>query len=184
MAWNVRHYAGVVKTVSSEHSRLVSRRPIANGGRQPERTEWPKELHQNMPIALEGAVTRAPHSESVSEGQDSEALVQQILAWLDDAKAEDVISINLDGKSSVADFMVIASGRSDRHVGAVADQIRRKLKEHGQGNIRTEGTETCDWVLLDTGDIIIHVFRPEVREFYNLEKMWLTERPAEDNAAH
>ncbi|MGI9410305.1 MAG: ribosome silencing factor [Hyphomicrobiaceae bacterium] len=137
-----------------------------------------------MPIALEGAVSRAPHSESVSEGQDSEALVQQILAWLDDAKAEDVISINLDGKSSVADFMVIASGRSDRHVGAVADQIRRKLKEHGQGNIRTEGAETCDWVLLDTGDIIIHVFRPEVREFYNLEKMWLTERPAEDNTAH
>ena len=135
-----------------------------------------------MPIALEGAVTRAPRAESVSEGQDSAALVQQILAWLDDAKAEDVISINLDGKSSVADFMVIASGRSDRHVGAVADQIRRKLKELGQGNIRTEGTETCDWVLLDTGDIIIHVFRPEVREFYNLEKMWLTERPGEDTS--
>ena len=180
----VRHYASVVRTVSSEHSRLVSLRRVANDGRQLERTEWPKELHQNMPIALEGAVTRAPHSESVSEGQDSEALVQQILAWLDDAKAEDVISINLDGKSSVADFMVIASGRSDRHVGAVADQIRRKLKEHGQDNIRIEGTDTCDWVLLDTGDIIVHVFRPEVREFYNLEKMWLTERPAEDNTAH
>ena len=135
-----------------------------------------------MPIALEGAVTRAPHAESVAEGQDSEALVQQILAWLDDAKAEDVISINLDGKSSVADFMVIASGRSDRHVGAVADQIRRKLKENGQGNVRVEGSETCDWVLLDTGDIIVHVFRPEVREFYNLEKMWLAERPGEDTA--
>ena len=136
-----------------------------------------------MPIAHEGAIQRAPLSEPVSKGQDSEALVEEILAWLDDAKAEDVIAINLDGKSSVADFMVIASGRSDRHVGAIADQVRRKLKDGGQGNVQIEGTETCDWVLLDTGDIIIHVFRPEVREFYNLEKMWQTERPADD-AAH
>lgn len=135
-----------------------------------------------MPTALEGGLTRAPRSEPVSKGQDSEALVKQILAWLDDAKAEDVLSIDLDGKSSVGDFMVIASGRSDRHVGAIADQVRRKLKDAGQGNVQIEGMETCDWVLLDTGDIIIHVFRPEVREFYNLEKIWQTDRPAEDTA--
>jgi len=79
--------------------------------------------------------------------------------------------------------MVIASGRSDRHVGAIADQLRRKLKEKGHGSVRVEGLEACDWVLLDTGDLIIHVFRPEVREFYNLEKMWSGERPI-DHTAH
>ena len=140
-----------------------------------------------MPIAYEGGLARAPRSELVSEGQDSEALVEQILGWLDEAKAEDVIPINLAGKSSVGDFMVIASGRSARHVGAVADQLRRKLKDAGQGTVRVEGTDNCDWVLLDTGDIIIHVFRPEVREFYNLEKMWQADAPAEasgDDRAH
>jgi ribosome-associated protein len=75
--------------------------------------------------------------------------------------------------------MVIVTGRSDRHVGAIADQLQRKLKEKGLGRVRVEGLEACDWVLLDTGDIIVHIFRPEVREFYNLEKMWSAERPAE-----
>ena len=135
-----------------------------------------------MPSALEGELAHMPHAEAVSKGQDSELIVEQILAWLDEAKAEDVIAINLEGKSSVGDFMIIASGRSARHVGAVADQLRRKLKETGQGNVQAEGAETCDWVLLDTGDIIIHIFRPEVREFYNLEKMWQTDRPSEDTA--
>jgi ribosome-associated protein len=94
-----------------------------------------------------------------------------------------VITIDLAGKSSIGDFMVIASGRSDRHVGAIAEQIQRKLKERGLGRVRIEGLEACDWVLLDTGDIIVHVFRPEVREFYNLEKLWSAERPAE-HVAH
>jgi ribosome-associated protein len=75
--------------------------------------------------------------------------------------------------------MVVASGRSDRHVGAIAEQIRQKLKDAGNPNVRVEGTETCDWVLIDSGDIIVHVFRPEVREFYNLEKMWSVDRPAD-----
>jgi ribosome-associated protein len=79
--------------------------------------------------------------------------------------------------------MVIASGRSDRHVAAIAEQLQRKLKETGFGRVRAEGLEAADWVLLDTGDVIVHVFRPEVREFYNLEKMWLAERPA-DQTAH
>ncbi|MGI9403363.1 MAG: ribosome silencing factor, partial [Hyphomicrobium sp.] len=87
------------------------------------------------------------------------------------------------GKSSIGDFMVIASGRSDRHVGAIAEQLQRKLKEEGRGRVRMEGQDACDWVLLDTGDIIVHVFRPEVREFYNLEKMWSADRPAE-HVAH
>ena len=75
--------------------------------------------------------------------------------------------------------MVIASGRTDRHVGAIADQLKKKIKDAGWTHVRVEGQQTCDWVLIDTGDIIVHVFRPEVRDFYNLEKMWSAERPAE-----
>jgi ribosome-associated protein len=118
----------------------------------------------------------------VSEGHDSDRLLSRITTWLDDAKAENVVTIDLKGKSSIGDHMVIASGRSDRHVGAIAEQIQRKLKEAGH-RVRIEGQPQCDWVLIDTGDIIVHVFRPEVREFYNLEKMWSADRNA-DITAH
>ncbi|MGH6859185.1 MAG: ribosome silencing factor [Phyllobacterium sp.] len=97
--------------------------------------------------------------------------LQSVLASLDDSKAENVIPIDLQGKSVIADHMVIASGRSHRHVTAIADQLLRTLKENGY-NAKVEGLASGDWVLIDTGDIIIHVFRPEVREFYNIEKMW------------
>jgi ribosome-associated protein len=110
---------------------------------------------------------------------DSDALLSQVLAWLDDAKAENVVTIDIRGKSSIGDYMLIASGRSDRHVGAIAEQLQRKLKEEGYGRARIEGQPQCDWVLIDVGDIIVHVFRPEVREFYNLEKMWSAERPSD-----
>ena len=109
----------------------------------------------------------------------SDALLAHITAWLDEAKAEAVVAIDIKGKSSIGDYMVIASGRSDRHVGAIAEQVQRKLKEAGHGRVRIEGRPQCDWVLLDAGDIIVHVFRPEVREFYNLEKMWSAERPSD-----
>ncbi|MBB3236150.1 ribosome-associated protein [Phyllobacterium endophyticum] len=99
--------------------------------------------------------------------------LQSVLASLEDSKAENIIPIDLRGKSVIGDHMVIASGRSHRHVAAVADQLLRALKESGQGNnAKVEGLAGGDWVLIDTGDIIIHIFRPEVREFYNLEKMW------------
>lgn len=91
---------------------------------------------------------------------------------LDDDKAEDIVSIDLTGKSSVTDVMVIASGRSNRHVGAMADHLMGKLKDAGHDNVNVEGLKTCDWVLLDAGDVIVHLFRPEVRTFYDLEKMW------------
>jgi len=110
----------------------------------------------------------------------STALLAQALTWLDDAKAENIVSIDLAGKSTIADYMVIVSGRSDRHVGAIGDQLVKKFKESGLSRVRIEGLETCDWVLIDTGDIIVHVFRPEVREFYKLEKMWSGDRPGED----
>jgi ribosome-associated protein len=102
-----------------------------------------------------------------------------VLNSLSDAKAEDVVSIDLRGKTSIGDTRVIASGRSQRHVGAIADQLRDKLKSDGLGGLRVEGMPHCDWVLIDAGDVIVHIFRPEVRQFYNLEKMWSADRPTD-----
>ncbi|HUJ37377.1 MAG TPA: ribosome silencing factor [Hyphomicrobium sp.] len=132
-----------------------------------------------MRTATEGARKGTPHAELLSHGHKPALLVKDIVRWLDEAKGEEAVTIDLKGKSSIGDYMVIVSGRSDRHVGAIAEQLQRKLKEKGLGRVRVEGLEACDWVLLDTGDVIVHIFRPEVREFYNLEKMWSAERPAE-----
>jgi len=95
-----------------------------------------------------------------------------ILACLDDAKAEDTITIDLRGKTSIGDYMVVTTGRSHRHVGALADHVLEDLQRAGIRGPRVEGMPHCDWVLIDAGDVIVHVFRPEVRAFYNLEKMW------------
>ncbi len=132
-----------------------------------------------MRTAIEGARRAAPPAEIVREHAGSEPLLKDIVHWLDEAKAEKIVSIDLKGKSSIGDFMVIATGRSDRHVGAVAEQLRKLLKARGIGTVRVEGLETCDWVLIDAGDILVHVFRAEVRDFYNLEKMWSAARPGE-----
>jgi len=123
-------------------------------------------------------------AEAVTASHTLDALLRDVTAWLDEAKAESIVTIDLRGKSSMSDYMVIASGRSDRHVGAIADQISKKLKENGETRVRVEGQPQCDWVLIDTGDIIVHVFRPEVREFYNLEKMWSSERSADTGTSH
>ena len=131
-----------------------------------------------MPSALEGAHKSTPSADRVSR-HASDALLTQVQAWLDDAKAEKVVAIDIRGKSSIGDYMVIATGRSDRHVGAIAEQLQAKLRDAGHGRVRIEGRPQCDWVLIDAGDIIVHVFRPEVREFYNLEKMWSAERPTD-----
>ncbi len=131
-----------------------------------------------MPSALEGARKSTPPDEHASS-DGSEALLAQVLAWLDDAKAENVAVIDIKGKSSIGDYMLVASGRSDRHVAGIAEQLQQKLRDEGYGRARIEGRPQCDWVLIDMGDIIVHVFRPEVREFYNLEKMWSAERPGD-----
>ena len=125
----------------------------------------------------EGARRVSPTAKPAAQAPGSAALLAEVVTWLDDAKAEAVITIPLEGKSSLGDYMVVATGRTDRHVGAIAEQLREKIKAHGEPRVRVEGMSTCDWVLIDTGDIIIHVFRPEVREFYNLEKMWTAEIP-------
>jgi ribosome-associated protein len=109
------------------------------------------------------------------------SLVRNVLHCLDDAKAEDIVTIDLQGKTSIADVMVVATGRSSVHVGAIADRIVKSLKEQGV-HPRVEGLPHCDWVLIDAGDAIVHVFRPEVRQFYNLEKMWGGDRPDERRA--
>ncbi|MEM8551342.1 MAG: ribosome silencing factor [Pseudomonadota bacterium] len=95
-----------------------------------------------------------------------------VLDSLEGSKAEDIVAIDVTGKTPLADHMVVASGRSHRHVGAVADHLLRNLKNAGVKRVNVEGINACDWVLIDAGDVIIHVFRPEVRTFYNLEKMW------------
>ena len=106
-----------------------------------------------------------------------EALLTLILAKLDDDQAQDVIAIDLKGKSSLADAIVVASGRSQRHVSAMADHLLRAIKTEGLGRAQVEGLPQADWVLIDAGDVIVHLFRPEVRAFYNIEKIWSVEPP-------
>jgi ribosome-associated protein len=110
--------------------------------------------------------------EPVSRRPSLTETLRIVLARLDDMKAEDIVTIDLTAKSSIADAMVVASGRSQRHVGAVADHVIKDLEEAGLPGIKVEGMRQSDWVLIDAGDVIVHVFRPEVRAFYNLEKMW------------
>jgi len=104
----------------------------------------------------------------------SKQLLERILSSLSDDKAEDVVSIDLQGKSEIADFMVIASGRSTRQVAAMSEKLTDRLKQEFGRICKIEGKSAGDWVLIDAGDVIVHVFRPEVREFYQLEKMWMS----------
>ncbi|WP_207801889.1 ribosome silencing factor [Phenylobacterium hankyongense] len=131
------------------------------------------------PRAQEVPAPTSPQAAGASQDvQDRIAALEElILARLDDDKAQDVIFIDLKGKSAVADGLIVASGRSHRHVGAMADHLLRALKEEGYGRCRVEGMPHCDWVLIDTGDVIIHLFRPEVRSFYNIEKIWSVDSP-------
>jgi ribosome-associated protein len=131
-----------------------------------------------QPQSSEGR--RAPLSaDEKSTRTQSNAMLDLVLTCLDDDKAEEIVSISLEGKSAIADHMVVASGRSQRHVGALADHLTRRMKEEGFGSARVEGLTQSDWVLIDGGDVIIHIFRPEVREFYKLEKMWSADVAAE-----
>ena len=104
-------------------------------------------------------------------------MIRIIITALEDAKAEDITSIDLAGKSSFADYMVVATGRVDRHVGAIADRVVKALKDNGVSGVRVEGEQTCEWVLVDAGDVIVHVFKPDARVFYNIEKLWSADRP-------
>lgn len=131
-----------------------------------------------------GSRASQPTSEAplVDVGVLVASITSSILESLDDAKAENVVSLDLHGKTSIGDTMVVASGRSNTHVGAIADRLLKTLKDAGRPAPRVQGMPHNDWVLIDTGDVIIHLFRPEVREFYNLEKLWGEDRPAERRA--
>lgn len=142
-----------------------------------------KDTDRQMRTAQAGTAKVKPQRDVIPDRASSKALLDNILLWLDEAKAEEVVSIDLAGKSTLADYMVVVSGRSDRHVGAIGEQIQRKLKDEGFGRIRCEGIEQGDWVLIDAGNVVVHVFRPEVREFYNLERMWSGEIPP-DGQSH
>ncbi|NCP14868.1 MAG: ribosome silencing factor [Sphingomonadales bacterium] len=125
----------------------------------------------SLPLgAVQAAATAAPSQGKPEMGAD--ALHQLVLAQLDDDQAQEIVSIPLAGKSSIADHMVIASGRSTRQVASMAQKLAEEIKKAGFGHARIEGLPAADWVLIDAGDVVIHLFRPEVRTFYNLERMW------------
>jgi ribosome-associated protein len=108
---------------------------------------------------------------------DADKTLNLILSRLDDMKAEETVTIDLRGKSAYSDYMIVTTGRVNRHVGAIAENVAKGLKESGIKSPHVEGMPNCDWVLIDSGDVIVHIFRPEVREFYNLERLW-TQGPA------
>jgi len=126
--------------------------------------------------------TKTETKKSGTAKQPSTGVLEIILETLEDAKAEETISINLTEKSPVADHMIVTSGRSQRHVSAIADQVVKQMRKEGMGKPRIEGQPNCDWVLIDNGDIILHIFRPEVRDFYKLEKLWSENTPTDQMA--
>ena len=134
----------------------------------------PNVLHHEFSELRPRRAKRAP--------ADSASLSHLIIDALEDAKADNIVSIDLAGKTSLGDTMIVASGRSQRHVGAIADRLIERLKDGGVRDTRVEGMPLCDWVLIDAGDVIVHIFRPEAREFYNLEKMWGSDRPKREAA--
>ena len=134
-------------------------------------------LNPDPAPSAQEALAEADASLSDQTPPDARELEGLVLARLDDDKAQDIVSIDLKDKSSVADRIIVASGRSHRHVGAMADHLLRALKDAGFGRARVEGLPHCDWVLIDAGDVIVHLVRPEVRSFYNIEKIWAVEAP-------
>jgi len=152
-----------VKAVKKTAKPAAARKPTAKPAAKP------------MPLAKAKAARKAAKASKSAPSK----VVGIVLACLDDMKAENVVSIDLEGKTSLADLMVIATGRSTTHVASIADRIISACKAAGLPTPRVEGVPNCDWVLVDASDVIVHVFRPEVREFYNLEKMWGGDRPAD-----
>lgn len=131
-------------------------------------------------------LTRKTTAKKIAPGTprkiEQSTLLSRILTSLDDDKAENVVKIDLDGRSALADAIVIASGRSARHVSSIAEHLARRLKEAGYGTRPLTGAQTGDWALVDAGDVIVHIFRPEVRNYYDLEGMWSVHEPERASA--
>jgi ribosome-associated protein len=126
-----------------------------------------------------GASSSSKPETTDAAGYSADDVLNAITACLDDAKAENMATIDIKGKSALGDYMVVVSGRSHRHVAAMSEQLLKEMKTRGFGPVKVEGQQAADWVLIDTGDVIVHIFRPEVREFYGIEKMWMM--PEQEN---
>ena len=170
------------KVAKKAVAKKIAQRKVAKKGvakksapRKAEKKSAIKKITPRKAAAIKRAAKPVYHFEGPAAPQ-----VKLILETLDDAKAENTIAINIAGRSAMADAMVITTGRVNRHVNAIADQLYSKLKSAGVKRIRIEGQEAGDWCLMDTGDVIIHIFRPEVRLFYNLEKLWSADAPKEN----
>lgn len=147
-------------TLDANETELLSPADDADAGSEKGGVQSPEEFDSNLAI-----------------GGDPEAVLALIQEKLEDDQAQDVVTLDLRGKSPMADYVVVASGRSQRHVAAIADHLLRGLKEGGFGRAASEGLPQADWVLIDAGDVIVHVFRPEVRAFYRIEQIWSVETP-------
>ena len=125
-----------------------------------------------LPKARKTARKTSTPAAALKAQSDADKTLNMIISRFDDMKAEETVTIDLRGKSAFSDYMIVTTGRANRHVGAIAENVTKALKENGIRNIHVEGLPNCDWVLIDSGDVIVHVFRPEVREFYSLERLW------------
>ena len=140
-----------------------------------------KKAPSNKARKTKKAAPEAPSAVTTAQAADP-ALLERIRASLEDDKAEDIVTIDMGGRSSLADAIVVASGRSSRHVASIAEHLARRLKDAGYGTRPVNGAQQGDWVLVDAGDVIVHIFRPEVRDYYNLESMWSVEEPKRSRA--
>ena len=151
-------------------AKKASKKPKSRGGRKAAKKTSRKPAKKAAPKkASRKTKTAAPKAPAK---HSKNPLLNTILARLDEDQALNTIQIDLQNKSTIADYMVVTSGRSNRHVNAIADHVIESLHKSGSPRVRVEGLPNCDWVLIDAGDVILHIFRPEVRAFYNLEKMW------------
>ena len=148
---------------------VLSKSVLPKAGKAPGSKAPSKSAKTARKTSIEAAALKAQ--------PDADKTLNMILSRLDDMKAEETVTIDLRGKSAFSDYMIVTTGRANRHVGAIAENVTKALKENGIKSIHVEGLPNCDWVLIDSGDVVVHVFRPEVREFYNLERLW-TQNPA------
>ena len=156
----------------------------AKPARKPAAKAVAKKTVAKKPVAKRPVAKKsAPSPKKIASAYDP-ALLKRILESLDDDKAEEVVTIDLEGRSSLCDAIVVASGRSTRHVSSIAEHLARRLKDAGYGTRPMNGIAQGDWALVDAGDVIVHVFRPEVRAYYDLEGMWSVEEPARGRASH
>ncbi len=135
---------------------------------------------RNVSQAAPAGTAEETQAERVLQEPDWQKLPDIVISSLEDSKAEDITTISLDPAAALADAMIVASGRSARHVSAIAERLRDDLRKQGVRGFSVEGLENADWVLVDLGDVIVHIFRPEIRELYNLEKLWSPHAPRQE----